>query len=106
MEVETGACSPHRVTPVRGVRRAFERLAFEVDAYETPAALYAALDAYLRPCDVGEGRPGAVVELQLRGRSGLQPVSLEMSRISRSLIRSAFHPLVCLVKNQTCEQPG
>ncbi len=94
VEVDTSRRPAHRVTPIRGVRRAFERLSFAVDRYETPESLYAALEAYVR----GQATPDRVarrpvVELQLVGALAFDASSLERARVEE-LVKAAFNPVI------------
>ncbi len=101
VEAQTAGLPSHKATLIRGVRRAFERLTFDVDAYETSLALYAALDAHLRICATAQKiAEKPVVELQIRGRLAFDPVNLDLAHIE-GLVEQAFCPLLCLVRNQT-----
>lgn len=94
VEVDASRRPAHRVTPIRGVRRAFERFSFAVDRYETPESLYAALDTYMR----GQATPDRVarrpvVELQLVGALAFDAADLDRSRVEE-LVKNAFEPVI------------
>ncbi len=82
-------------------RRAFERLAFLVDAYETPAELHTALEAYLRS-QATPKRVAAkpVVELQITGLLPFEHTELELDAIGR-LLDEIWQPLLSRVRDGT-----
>lgn len=101
VDVSSGAGVGHRVRVRQPERRPFVRLSFAVDRYESPEALYKALDAYL----AAEARSGLVrrqpiVSLRLRGILPFDRLELDMARVERAGL-AAFGALACLVRDET-----
>jgi len=101
VEVAPEEAGHHRATKVRTPRRAFERLSFRVDAYETPARLYTALRAYLQEEATPErAARQPVVEMQLTGVLCFDSTDLD-TQVVEQMVREAFNPIVCQIKNNT-----
>ncbi|MHB1295559.1 MAG: metallophosphoesterase family protein [Anaerolineae bacterium] len=100
VEVGDGAARP-RIEKVRSKRRPFHVLSFPVDAFEAPEPLYAALKRYL----AAEATPERVaqkpvVELRMVGMLAFDRSDLSLPRV-REMVENAFHPLVCLLQDNT-----
>ena len=98
VDVDTASGS-HAVTRVQGKRRAFELLAFSVDGYDEPAALYDALQGYVsREATPDRVAPRPVVELRLTGVLSFNHADLNTGHIEQ-MISKAFGPLHCRVRD-------
>jgi len=101
VEVDAQAAPPHRVTKMRNPRRSFERLLFEVDPYETPEQMYAALERYLRQeATPARTRSQCVVEMHVTGTLLFDGADLDTQRVEK-MVMEAFHPVVCQIRNTT-----
>ncbi|MFO7917136.1 MAG: DNA repair exonuclease [Anaerolineae bacterium] len=89
------------VTEIHNTRRPFICPSFEVDPYDTPEALYAALKDHLQ-IEAGEKnteqRP--VVVLRMTGVLPFDHSDLDIEHVDE-LVREIFEPVVCSVKDVT-----
>jgi len=95
-------CNPmFTVSKIHNGRRRFVCPSFEVDPYDTPEALYAALGDHLREAarkEEPEQEP--VVVLRMTGVLPFDHSDLEIERIDE-LLREVFNPIVCSIKDVT-----
>jgi DNA repair exonuclease SbcCD nuclease subunit len=101
VEVDTGQSLKHEARLVRNPRRPFVRLSLSVDTYESPEALYAAVEEYVK----GEatqrfGRLQPVVELALEGVLPFDRHELDAKRLD-IIVKEAFDPLLVRITNRT-----
>ncbi|MFP3895895.1 MAG: exonuclease SbcCD subunit D [Anaerolineales bacterium] len=89
------------VTEIHNARRRFICPSFEVDPYDTPKALYTALEGYLQNEAEAQGvgqRP--VVVLRMTGALPFDHSDLDIEHIDK-LTREIFEPIVCSIKDVT-----
>ncbi len=89
------------VTEIHNARRSFICPSFEVDPYDTPEALYAALKDHLQDeaeAQNTEQRP--VVVLRMTGVLPFDHNDLDIEYIDE-LVRDVFSPIVCSIKDVT-----
>ena len=101
LAADSEASLGHTATLVRGKRRRFERLLFEVDHYVSPEELYTGLHAFLAKEAVhsrAESHP--VVELQLRGVLAFSRTDLDIAHI-RTMVEAAFAPTEAIIREAT-----
>ena len=102
VEVDTERSPKHRATHVKGHRRPFYRLAFPVDEYLTPDALYEGLRKRVEQ-DRGTAPPGylaPVAEVSLEGVLAFDRSAVDMEYV-RELILDICSPLIARPKNNT-----
>lgn len=103
VEVDLGAKPVHKAKHIRNQRRPFHRITFQVDGYQTPAAIYDALrekvDGENVSFDRGERAP--VVEVRLEGVLGFDRSELDLAHI-RELVDDRLSPLIpARIRNHT-----
>jgi exonuclease SbcD len=81
------------------------RMSFDVSGCATPEGVHESLFAYLRrelkPHDSSETiSPQPVLEISLRGHLGFKNSLLEINSI-RDQVKTEFHPMLAMVRNQT-----
>jgi len=101
VEVDTGQSLKHTARLVRNPRRPFLRLSLNVETYENPEALYAAVER-LAEQEAAHQRPGhqPVVELTLEGVLRFHHHELDPARL-QAAVETAFEPLLVRVTNRT-----
>jgi DNA repair protein SbcD/Mre11 len=91
----------HAVTRVRSRRRAFERLHFPVDRFDSPEELHRGLARFLEEKATPEKATAEpVVELHLFGVLGFDRAELDLGRLE-AMTREAFRAVVCRVRDVT-----
>jgi exonuclease SbcD len=101
VEVDTGQPSKHEARLVRNPRRPFVRLSLSVDTYESPEALYAAAEEYVKgEATQRSGRLQPVVDLALEGVLPFDRHELDANRLD-IIVKEAFDPLVVRINNRT-----
>lgn len=101
VEVDTGQRLKHKARLIRNPRRPFFRLSLSVDTYESPEALYAAAQEYIkREATQQAGRLQPVVELALEGVLPFDRHELDAKRLE-IIVEEAFDPLLVRVANHT-----
>ncbi|MEA3408006.1 MAG: exonuclease SbcCD subunit D [Chloroflexota bacterium] len=91
----------HTVTEIHNARRRFICPSFEVDPYDTPEALYSALEDYLQETareESAKERP--VVVLRMTGVLPFDHSDLNIDHID-DLTREVFSPIVCSIQDVT-----
>jgi exonuclease SbcD len=101
VEVNTGQTPKHRARLVRNARRPFIRLSLGVDAYESPEALYAATEEYVRIESSRHPKvPQPVVELTLEGVLPFDRHELDINQLEAT-VKAILNPLLVRVTNRT-----
>ncbi|GAB4531101.1 MAG: DNA repair exonuclease [Anaerolineae bacterium] len=101
VEVETEQSPKHKARLIRNPRRPFLRLALNVEARESPDALYAAAEKYVRREAAGYAdRLQPVVELVIEGVLPFEREELDVKRLE-AIVQEAFDPLLVRITNRT-----
>ena len=101
VEVDTGQPLKHTARLVRNPRRPFLRLSLNVERYEDPEALYAAVERFAEQ-EAAHQRPDhrPVVELTLEGVLLFHHHELDPGRL-QAAVKTAFEPLLVRITNRT-----
>jgi exonuclease SbcD len=100
VEVDTAQTPKHRARLVANPRRAFLRLALNVDTCNSPAALYAAVERRVK-AEAGRHSGGQpVVELALEGVLPFHHHELDVKQLE-SIVQAALDPLLVRIANRS-----
>lgn len=101
VEVDTERASKHKARSVRNPRRPFHRLSLNVDAYESPEALYAAAEECAKKEATRHPRvPQPVIELALEGVLPFDRHELDVRRLE-AIVKVALNALLVRIVNRT-----
>lgn len=101
VEVETGQVPKHKARLVRNPRRPFLRLALSVDTCESPEALQAAVEEYVRRQAADHSdHLQPVLELAIEGVLPFERRELDLKRLE-TIVQDAFDPLLVRISNRT-----
>jgi DNA repair exonuclease SbcCD nuclease subunit len=100
VEVDTAQTPKHRARLIANPRRAFLRLALNVDSCNSPTALYAAVERRVKAeaSRHTEGQP--VVELALEGVLPFHHHELDVKQLE-SIVQAALDPLLVRIANRS-----
>jgi DNA repair exonuclease SbcCD nuclease subunit len=101
VEVDTGQIPNHETRLVRNPRRPFHRLSLNVDAYESPEALYVAVEECAREEATRHPKvPEPVIELALEGVLAFDRHELDVKRFETT-VEVALNALLVRITNRT-----
>jgi DNA repair exonuclease SbcCD nuclease subunit len=100
VEVDTDQTPKHRARLIRNPRRAFLRLALNVDSCASPTALYAAAERCVKAEAGRHAGSQPVVELALEGVLAFHHHELDVKQLE-SIVQAALDPLLVRIANRS-----
>jgi len=100
VEVDTAQTPKHRARLIPNPRRAFLRLALNVDSCASPAALYAAVERCVKAEAGRHAGSQPVVELALEGVLPFHHHELDVKQLE-SIVQAALDPLLVRIANRS-----